>query len=233
MTLNVKIRYIILNNILCDWTNCVRGDEMLLEYLQKNYKVNEPIFVSDIDLPVTDTNLRQMFKILCDNGKINRYDTGIYYMKGASRLKGGTTLSASEVAKYKYVSRNNRVDGYYSGYTFANQLGITMQVPYMIEIVSNKASAKCREVSVKNQRIMLRKPRTEITNENYRILQLLDLLKDFGQYTDDDMAVAAERIGAYIRRLEIQRTKVDEYIVLFPDRVYKYIYEMRLYDAFA
>ena len=34
---------------------------MLLEYLQKNYKVNEPIFVSDIDLPVTDTNLRQMF----------------------------------------------------------------------------------------------------------------------------------------------------------------------------
>ena len=68
---------------------------MLLEYLQINYVVNEPIFLSDIDLPVSDTNLRQMFKVLCDSGKIQRYDTGIYYIKGSSRLKGGTNISAS------------------------------------------------------------------------------------------------------------------------------------------
>lgn len=206
---------------------------MLLEYLQKNYKVNEPIFVSDIDLPVTDTNLRQMFKVLCDNGKICRYDTGIYYMKSESRLKGGVSLSAGDVVRYKYISRNNRVDGYYSGYTFANQLGLTTQVPYTIEIVSNRASAKCREVSVKNQKIILRKPRTYITNENYSVIQLLDLLKDLEQYVDDDMSAAAERIGAYIRELGIRRTEVDKYIVLFPDRVYKYIYETRLYNAFT
>lgn len=205
---------------------------MLLEYLQKNYKVNEPIFVSDIDLPVTDTNLRQMFKVLCDNGQIYRYDTGIYYMKGASRLKGGVSLSASDVARYKYISRNNRIDGYYSGYTFANQLGLTAQVPYTIEIVSNRASAKCREVSVKNQRIILRKPRIRITKENYSVLQLLDLLKDLEQYVDD-MSVAAEIIGAHTKECGIRRTEVDEYIVLFPDRVYKYIYKMRLYNAFA
>lgn len=206
---------------------------MLLNYLQKNYKVNEPIFVSDIDLPVTDTNLRQMLKVLCDNGQIFRYDTGIYYMKGVSRLKGGISLSASEVARYKYISRNNQINGYYSGYTFANQLGLTTQVPYTIEIVSNQASAKCREVRLKNQKIMLRKPRAEITKDNYSVLQLLDLLKDWEKYVDDDMSMAAERIRAYIREICIRRTDVDEYIGLFPDRVYKYIYEMRLYNAFA
>lgn len=206
---------------------------MLLDYLQKNYKVNEPIFVSDIDLPVTDTNLRQMLKVLCDNGQIFRYDTGIYYMKGVSRLKGGISLSASEVARYKYISRNNQINGYYSGYTFANQLGLTTQVPYTIEIVSNQASAKCREVRLKNQKIMLRKPRTKITKDNYSVLQLLDLLKDWEKYVDDDMSMAAERIRAYIREICIRRTDVDEYIGLFPDRVYKYIYEMRLYNAFA
>lgn len=206
---------------------------MLLEYLQKNYKVNEPIFVSDIDLPVTDTNLRQMFKVLCDNGQIYRYDIGIYYMKGKSRLSGGVSLSAGEVARYKYISRNNRIDGYYSGYTFANQLGLITQVPYTIEIVSNQASAKCREVRVKNQKIMLRKPRTEITNENHSVLQLLDLLKDLERYVDDDMSVAAERIAAYIKKMEIRRTEIDKYIVLFPDRVYKYIYETRIYNDFA
>lgn len=211
----------------------LEGDYMLLDYLQKNYKVNEPIFVSDIDLPVTDTNLRQMLKVLCDNGQIFRYDTGIYYMKGVSRLKGGISLSASEVARYKYISRNNQINGYYSGYTFANQLGLTTQVPYTIEIVSNQASAKCREVRLKNQKIMLRKPRTEITKDNYSVLQLLDLLKDWEKYVDDDMSMAAERIRAYIREICIRRTDVDEYIGLFPDRVYKYIYEMRLYNAFA
>ncbi len=206
---------------------------MLLEYLQKNYKVNEPIFVSDIDLPVTDTNLRQMFKVLCDSGQIYRYETGIYYMKGVSRLKGGVSLSASEVARYKYISRKDRVEGYYSGYTFANWLGLTTQVPSTTEIVSNQASAKCRRVSVKNQKIMLRRPRTKITKENVSILQLLDLLKDLEQYVDEDMSEAAERISAYIREIGIKRTEVDEYIVLFPDRVYKYIYETRLYNAFA
>lgn len=211
----------------------LEGDYMLLNYLQKNYKVNEPIFVSDIDLPVTDTNLRQMLKVLCDNGQIFRYDTGIYYMKGVSRLKGGISLSASEVARYKYISRNNQINGYYSGYTFANQLGLTTQVPYTIEIVSNQASAKCREVRLKNQKIMLRKPRTKITKDNYSVLQLLDLLKDWEKYVDDDMSMAAERIRAYIREICIRRTDVDEYIGLFPDRVYKYIYEMRLYNAFA
>ena len=74
---------------------------MLLEYLQENYKVNEPIFISDIDLPVTNTNLRQMFKVLCDNGKIYRYDKGIYYIKGTSKLKGGISLAVSEVAKFQ------------------------------------------------------------------------------------------------------------------------------------
>ena len=137
------------------------------------------------------------------------------------------------MAKYKYISRNNRVDGYYSGYTFANQLGLTIQVPYTIEIVSNHASAKCREVNVKNQKILLRKPRTEITNENYTVLQLLDLLKNLEQYVDDDMFAAADRICAYVRECGIRRTEEDEYIVLFPDRVYKYIYKTRLYNAFA
>lgn len=81
-------------------------------------------------------------------------------MKGNTRLKGGVSLSAGKVARYKYIARNDQVNGYYFGYTFANLLGLTTQVPYTIETVSNGTSAKCSEVSVKNQKIMLRRPRT-------------------------------------------------------------------------
>lgn len=206
---------------------------MLLEYLKENYKVNEPIFLSDINLPVSDTNLRQMFKVLCDKGDIKRYDTGIYYLQGKSRLKGGIGISANEVVQYKYIARKNQVTGYYTGYTFANQLGLTSQVPFTIEIVSNQASAKYREICLRSQRIILRRPRTEVTKDNYSVLQLLDLIKDWEQYVDEDVVQATQRIFDYVRQIGVTQSQIDQYIGLFPERIYKNIYEMRLYNAFA
>ena len=186
---------------------------MLYEYLCSNYKPNEPIFVADVSLPVSNVNLRQMFKILCDSGKIRRFDTGVYYIPKESRLKGGVPLGADTVARYKYISRNGRVDGYYSGYTFANQLGVTTQVPYMVEIVSNNASARVREVNLHGRRVLLRKARVLVTKENDKIL--------------------SDRIRKYVVDVQIKKTEIDCYIKQYPDRIYRYIYEMRLYDVFA
>lgn len=78
---------------------------MLYEYLEENYKPNEPIFVSDVQLPVSAVNLRKMFKELCDSGKINRFDKGVYYIPKQSRLKGGVPLGADVVARAKYIYR--------------------------------------------------------------------------------------------------------------------------------
>lgn len=205
---------------------------MLLEYIQNRYRENEPIFLADIDLSVTNNNLRQMAKTLCDKGIIRRYDNGIYYLPGKSRLKGGSSISADEIARYKYIKRNNQVNGYYSGYTFANELGLTTQVPYMLEIVSNQASAKSREISIKNRRILLRKTRVKITKDNVLVLQLLDLLKDIERYADN-ISDAAVKLSAYIKRLKIRRNDIDKYIGFYPERIYKTIYEMRLYNAFT
>ena len=206
---------------------------MLYEYLLANYKANEPIFVSDIDLPVSDVNLRQMFKTICDAGKIKRFDTGIYYIPKASILKGGVPLAADEVAVAKYIIRKGKVDGFYSGYTFANQLGISTQVPYIKEIVSNNASTRVKEVNVRNKKIILRRARTEITNENYVVLQLLELLKDLEQYYDISFENVCERLKKYVKTENIKKADVDKYIGDFPDRIYKNIYRTGLYNVFA
>lgn len=205
---------------------------MLYEYLIKSYQPNEPIFLCDIDLPVSNGNLRKMMKDLCDAGKIKRFDIGIYYLPKQSRLKGGVPLSVDTVAKYKYVCRNGNIEGYYSGYTFANMLGITTQVPYTIEIVSNNASAKVREIDLQGRRIILRKSRVPITNENYQILQFLDFLKDASVYSDEN-DIFENRIRKYIVDENIKKDDVDLYIKHYPDKIYRYIYEMRLYDVFA
>lgn len=206
---------------------------MLYEYLLANYKANEPIFVSDIDLPVSDVNLRQMFKTICDAGKIKRFDTGIYYIPKASILKGGVPLAADEVAVAKYIIRKGKVDGFYSGYTFANQLGISTQVPYIKEIVSNNASTRVKEVNVRNKKIILRRARTEITNENYVVLQLLELLKDLEQYYDISFENVCERLKKYVKTENIKKADVDKYIGGFPDKIYKNIYRTGLYNVFA
>lgn len=206
---------------------------MLYQYLVEKYKPNEPIFVSDINLPISDGNLRQMFKNLCDDGLVKRFDTGVYYIPKESRLKGGVPLGADTVAKAKYISRNGNIDGYYAGYTFANQLGLTVQVPYVTEIVSNNASARVREINMKGKRIVLRKSRTQITKENCRVLQFLDLLKDIDTYIDCSAEDASKRLMNYIRTESITRNDIDKYISQFPVKVYKNMYEMRLYNVFA
>jgi hypothetical protein len=206
---------------------------MLYEYLREKYQPNEPIFLSDVDLPVSNTNLRQMFKVLCDSGKIKRYDKGIYYIPTFSKLKGGTSIAPGTVVQYRYIARNGKTDGYYSGFTFANQLGLTVQVPYALEIVTNNTGSKVREINLKGQRVVLRKSKTTVTDKNCQVLQLLDLLKDIDLYADDKNENAAERIADYIRKEKITRESGDAYISLYPDKIYRNLYEMRLHNAFA
>ena len=175
----------------------------LYKYLISNYKPNEPIFVSDLQISISDANLQQMFNLLCDSGKIKRFDTGIYYLPKESRLTGGVPLGADTVARYKYVSRNGRIDGYYSGYTFANQLGVITQVPYTLEIVSNNASAKVQEVNLQGRKVILRKAKIPVTKENYKILQFLDFLKDVELYMDKNNEV-------YINGKKIKENYIKE-----------------------
>lgn len=205
----------------------------LYKYLISNYKSNEPIFVSDLQISISDANLQQMFNLLCDSGKIKRFDTGIYYLPKESRLTGGVPLGADTVARYKYVSRNGRIDGYYSGYTFANQLGVITQVPYTLEIVSNNASAKVQEVNLQGRKVILRKAKIPVTKENYKILQFLDFLKDVELYMDKNNEVYIDRIKRYIADEQICKMDVDLYIRQYPDRIYRSIYEMGLYEFFV
>lgn len=206
---------------------------MLYEYLREKYQLNEPIFLSDIDLPVSNTNLRQMFKVLCDSGKIKRFDSGIYYIPAVSKLKGGTSIAPGVVMQYRYIARNGKINGYYSGFTFANQLGLTVQVPYTLEIVTNNTSYKSKEINLKGQRVVLRKPRTTVTDENCYVLQFLDLLKDIDLYVDEKNEKTIERIIDYIRKENITQESIDEYISLYPTKIYRNFYEMRLFNAFA
>ena len=64
-------------------------------------------------------------------------------------------------------------------------------------------------------------------------MQLLDFLKDVEQYMDEKSEELYNRIKRYIEDEQIRKNEVDLYIRQYPDRIFRYIYEMRLYDVFA
>ena len=206
---------------------------MLYDYLIENYKAYEPIFTSDIDLDIPGNSLRPMLKDLVDSGKLCRYDAGVYYLPGDMKLKGLVPISVSTVARCKYVNQKGKVRGNYAGYTFANQIGLSLQVPFVQEIVSNEASAKVREIEIKGQRFLLRKPRAVITEENYKVLQFLDFLVDFDKYLDGSVENVPTRLIQIIKDENITKNIIDTYISLYPTKVYKNMYETGVVYAIA
>ena len=202
---------------------------MLFEFLLNNYNAGEPIFLSDIKIHgMSEVNLRQQFKVLTDSGKLIRYEHGIYYIPKKTRLNGADGPAADTVAYYKYISRGNGVEGYYSGHTFANQIGLSAQVPRKVEIVSNNIAAKRREVAIGKRTYIVRRSEILITEENYKTLQFLDVLKNLDVYTDDDNERIPERLAEYVKRCSLKRADIDQYISCYPDSTYRYFYEMGL-----
>lgn len=207
---------------------------MLLKFLKDNYEVGEPIFTADIQIErLTEVNKRQQVKKLVEAGEIKKFESGIYYLPKATRLVGGVELSSDLVAKYKYVARRETQLGYYSGHTFANLIGVSTQVPYKKEIVSNNMAAIVREVMIGSKPYVVRKPAVQVTSDNYKTLQLLDLLKDLGELADEAPEIVKEQIELYISRNTISRDEVEKYIDKFPMKTYKNIFEMRLDHVFA
>ena len=206
---------------------------MLFEYIKENYEPGEPIFLQDIKIDgMSEASIRQRIKKLTDTGEVIRYEQGVYYIPKMSRLKGTVTLAPDIVARYKYISRMGRIMGYYAGHTLANKMGISVQVPVKEEITSNNMAAIVREVSVGNRVYVVRKAPVEVNEGNHIVLQLLELLKDIYEYSDDEQ-VARQQVIDYIRKFQITRDAVDQYISYFPLKVYKSIYEMRLENVFA
>lgn len=130
-------------------------------------------------------NIRKMLSRLVENKKIYKYDTGIYYIpkQGALNL---ITPSFDDIIYYKYIYNNNNYIGFYTGLTFLYNIGITTQVPFIKEIITNKEKSKKRNISINNKEIILRNTNIKINNDNYLILQFMYCIKLIKQYGIED-----------------------------------------------
>ena len=199
---------------------------MLYEYLKENYILGEPIFTNDIEISgMTEENLRYHLKKLTDDGIICRFEPGVYYFPKISILGDKMQLSAETVAIHKYIMRKGKRIGYYSGYTLANRMGLSTQVPFTEEITSNYAPAQVRELTIKNRKYILRRPMVEVTEENVKVLQFLDCLKDVDKCAEEELEVCGRILTKYALEHGITKEEIDKFIANYPLKIYKAIYE--------
>ena len=201
---------------------------MLYNYMKEHYKEAEPIFLSD--LLKTNTNepdLNQQLKELCEKGLLQQYDEEVYFIPKKTTLNSIVGPNADMVARYRFISKGDNVDGFYAGNTFANQIGISTQVPHVIEIVSNNVSDD-GEVLIGNRRFDVRKPVVPIIKENVRVLQMLELLVNFDAYLDYTYEEAQKKFAEYISVHGITKSDVDLYINQYPESVSIYFRKLEL-----
>ena len=199
---------------------------MLYQYLKENYAQGEPIFTGDIDIPgMTEENLRYHLKKYTDSGIICRFEPGVYYFPKTDIFGERMVLSPDAVAVHKYILRREKRVGYYSGYTLANRMGLSTQVPFTQEICSNYAPALVRKITIKNRQYILRRPVAEVTEENVSVLQFLDCLRDIEKCAEMDMGKCGKILTEYARKNAITKKRLDKYITNYPTKIYKAIYE--------
>ncbi len=205
---------------------------MLENFLLEKYGYNEPIFLNELSVPNMSANAtRQAFKRLVDAGFLKRYDTGIYYIPKQSKLLDNSYLDPYMVILRKYVKDDTDTFGYITGAGFANQLGLTSQMPAVTEIVTNKESTKGRTVVIGGQTVRVKKSTVFITKENARLLQFLDTVSQAERYSEVDEQETITRLKFYIKKCCFKKDQLAEVAVALTGNTAKKLIEWgMIYD---
>lgn len=207
---------------------------MLKSYLLENYGYNEPIFLNDLTIDgLSENAVRQSVKRLVANGFLERYDSGIYYIPKQGRVLGKSYLDPFLVIVRKYVKNKSETYGYVTGISFVNQLGLTTQVPAVIEIVTNREATNGRVITVGNQRVRIKKSAVTVSDNNAELLQLLDSIGQAEKYTELPMEETIDTMLSYVKQKRFTKEQLSEVSSVITGATAKKLIEWGMIYEFA
>jgi hypothetical protein len=198
----------------------LKKKDIILEYIKNNYDNKTPIFVNDIYKEFTEISegtIRSLFKRFSDAGVLEKVDNGVYALPNKESVLGKATVYASNVIENKYIrnEKGQRI-GYISGINFSNQIGLTSQTASVNTIYSNNVSNKKRMTTLKNSRLIINAPRVKVTDENYKLLQILDLLNEFEKLSEQDLKTASNKILEFLEKIKLKKEEVELIVSKYP-----------------
>ena len=152
---------------------------------------------------------------LIKKGTIQRASTGLFYK---SKITAFGNLKPNEEALLKpYLFEGKERIAYVTGTALFNRLGLTTQVPKNIRVACR---GKRIITKVGSLQIMPVKSYTEVTNQNYFLLELLDILKDFKTIPDTENNQVIKFVVQKFKKLsKKEQEKLIEIALKYPPRV--------------
>ncbi len=192
---------------------------MVVNYIN-NCEKNEPIFIEDIKAYIMQfysesekknvfNNIKAILNRLTKENTIKVAYKGIYYIPKVN-IFGEIPLAIRKIVQYKYlVDKLGNIKGYITGATLFNKVGLTTQVPNLTDIVTNE----CKNYNKYTNQYLnttIRKPKINVTTENYKYLQLFDLIENKDNI-NIEIENADEIIYKFIQENELNFEKIIKY----------------------
>lgn len=208
---------------------------MFLERLKKNYGVNEPIFTEEVLGLFPEYSRVQVFRFLKEattSNELIQFCRGVYFIPKMTCLGILSTISPDDVIRKKYMSDGDRIYGVFAGLELLNAFSITTQMPAIIEIVTNNATLRYREIVIRGRTFILRKSRCEINKDNFAAYIVLQLFNDFlrGDKIDESSFPVLQN---FIQREKITVEQLFALAKVFPARAAKNLLRSGIIDGFA
>ena len=205
------------------------------EYLQDKFGINEPIYLEEINYENYSRPwvLKELRKLV-EKEEIKRFDKGIYYFS-VKREWGDSMVDTNKIIERRFISDGNEVYGYITGLSLWNKSGLSTQVPNLLEVATNKESTRVRDIYVGYRRVRARKSRTEITKDNVRTLQFLDLMNIMQPPASLDGAESfmLKKFVERVKEAGVTKETISQYIELYPAKAYKNLIESGVIYDFA
>ena len=160
---------------------------MVLEYINTQNR-GIPIFIEEIkdyiihfynenDKEKVFNNVKAILNRMNKEGIIETAYKGIYYIP-VENIFGKMLLGNRQIIQYKYImDKKGNIKGYITGAKLFNNIHLTTQVPNIIDIATNECK-NFNKYENKNLNVIIRKPKIEVNNNNYKYLQLFDLIEN-------------------------------------------------------
>lgn len=188
----------------------------LLEYINHNCPHGDVIITGDIDIEgFTKQSLSGAFRTLMKKGYVKSIGEGLYCYPDDK-------FTPEEVVVSKYIFRGGKHIGYFIGNTALYKMGIVSEPPKLFTFRSNRMSSNNTEgthTKAAGMEIFAKGPFAEITEKNWEIQMILDLLVAFPTYVSlYDMAgkeAIWQSLIQYVQQRHYQLEEFSKYLQHF------------------
>ena len=201
---------------------CIMSTMVEIRNFIKQIPLQKPITTDDIyehvrkklnrvDRAVITTYLSRIIK---EDAYFKRFKKGIYY-KSATTSFGLLPMDEKEYLVRQYLVDKGIVIGYESGPSIIQKIGLTTQMTKNNYIVTNKVNNTRFD---ERNCLYLIAPLTRITPENYRYLQLLDVLDNKYNVNIENEELEYKIYGEFIRKNNLRMERLLQLSLIYRNK---------------